>query len=66
MHPTDPHFITPTQIIHNTAEDKALRNNIVPSQHKYVPEEFFSLPIANHVYNERTGVRETIDTLLQG
>ena len=66
VHPTDSHFITPTQIIHNMAEDKALRNNIVPAQHKYEPEEFFSLPIANHVYNERTGVRETIDTLLQG
>ena len=43
-----------------------MKNNCMVASYQYEPEHIFSLPIVNHVYNERTGVRETIDTLLQG
>ena len=43
-----------------------MQNNCMVASYQYEPEHIFSLPIVNHVYNERTGVRETIDTLLQG
>ena len=58
--PTSPD-ITP-----NIIEPDALVPRVKKQNCNSEPTAIFGLPIINHVYNKHTGVRETIDTLLQG